>query len=160
MDAVAASNNPGMTYLTQLLASSGSPLFSSGLSSSQVQSVLQDASPGDIVQLSDQALQLQSIDILFGSPDTSTTAGLFSTASPPSSSAILDNILATLPGAAGSATSNASGSSPQPASSPATPSLADQMASYQSQLQTEELQAMFGTGSTAGVSGTSLSVLG
>jgi len=153
MDAVTASNDPGMTYLTQLLSSSGSPLVSSGLSSSQIQSVLQDASPSDIVQLSDQAMQLQSVDLLFGNPDTSQTASLFPASSTSNSSAILDNILATLTTPSNPTTSNASGSS-------AAPSLAGQMASYQSQLQTEEMQTLFGTSSTTAVPGTSLSVLG
>jgi len=153
MDAVASTSSPGLTYLTQLLSSSGSPLFSSGLSSSQIQSILQDASPSDIVQLSDQAMQLQSVDLLFGNPDTSQTTGLVPASSASNSSALLDNILATLSAPSNSTTSNANGSS-------AAPSLAGQMASYQSQLQTEEMQTLFGTSSTTAVPGTSLSVLG
>jgi len=149
MAAVASASDPGLTYLTQLLSSSGAPL--SGLSSSQLQSVLQDASPSDVVQLSDQALELQNVDLLFGNPDTSQSTGLFPVSDPTSSSAILDNILANL---------STTSSSTTPASSSTAPSLADQMASYQSQLQTEEMQTMFGIGSTNGLSGTSLSVLG
>src|SRR5579862_9138307 len=74
MNAVSSSTSPGMTDLMQLLTSSGSPLLNSGLSSTQLQSALQDASPGDLVQLSNQAVQLQTVDGLFGASDTSQTS--------------------------------------------------------------------------------------
>ena len=160
MSSVASVNNPGMTYLARLLSSTSSPLLSSEMSSSQVQSVLQGSSPSDLVKLSDQALQLQNMDTLFGRPDTSETAGLYSAPSSSSSSAILQIIFATLSAASGSTTSNASGGSLQPSSGTATSSLASEIASYQSQLQTESIQALFGTGSTTGVSGTTLNVFG
>jgi hypothetical protein len=146
MSSVAAVNNPGLAYLTQLLSSSTSSLGSAGLSSSQVQSVLNDASPADIVQLSDQALQLQNVDTLFASPGTSQPAGLFSTPTPPTTSDTLASILATLSPASASATSSA-----------AAPSLNTQIATYQSQLQANQVQSFLGTDPTT--SGTLLNVL-
>jgi hypothetical protein len=139
-----------MNDIIQRLSSPDSPLLSAGLSSSQIHSVLQDASPSDVVQLSNQALQLQEVDNLFGASDTSQTAGLFSASSTSSPSATLDSILASLPAGSDSTTSNTSEGS--------TSSLASQVASYQSELQAEETQALFGTVST-GVSGASLNVL-
>jgi hypothetical protein len=158
MDSVTATNGSGMADLIQLLSSSGSPLLSSGLSSSQIQSTLQNASPSDIVQLSDEALQLQVAESLFGSPDTSQTTSLFSDSSSSSSSTILANLLATLSAGSAATTSNASEDSSSSASSPSTSSVADQIASYQTQLQAEQMQTLFGTASTTGVSGTSLNV--
>lgn len=147
MGSVATSDGSGTATLIQLLSGTGSALSSSGLSSSQLQSALKGASPSDIVQLSDQALQLQVADGLFGSPEASQTAGLysagalFSAPSPTSSSATLDGILATLSGAASSTTP-----------------VSDQFATYQSELQAEQVQSLFAADSTAGVSGTSLDV--
>ena len=171
MSSVGAVSNPGLNYLTQLLTSTGSPLLSSGLSSSQVQSVLQNASPEDIVQLSTQALQLQNIDNLFGVQDsTDSTQGLFSTPSSTSSSSLLDNLLASLTsgsgtGASQSASSSTSGASATAAGtsqsgSTSTESLASQMAGYQSQLQSEELQSLFGTSASATNSANLLNLLG
>src|ERR1019366_1837257 len=65
---------PGIADLSQLLSSTGSASISSALSSAKVQSALQTASPGDLVQLSRQALQLQEASGLFGSPGSSQTA--------------------------------------------------------------------------------------
>jgi len=50
-------------------ASASSSALSSALASTQVQTDLQSAAPGDIVQLSEQAVQLQQVAGLFGSPD-------------------------------------------------------------------------------------------
>jgi hypothetical protein len=50
-------------------ASASSSAVSSLLASTQVQTDLQSAAPGDIVQLSEQALQLQQVAGLFGSPE-------------------------------------------------------------------------------------------
>jgi hypothetical protein len=58
-----ASANPGLTTLIQSLTQIGSPLASSP----QVVSALQKASPGDIAQLSSEAIQLQGVSALFGS---------------------------------------------------------------------------------------------
>ncbi|MGA2266918.1 MAG: hypothetical protein ABSH44_00485 [Bryobacteraceae bacterium] len=116
-----------------------------------MQSILQKASASDVVQLSDQALQLQEVGILFGNPARSQTAGLFSVSSPTSSSTTLDSILASLHAASASAKADTSSS---------TSSLANQMARYRSELQVEEMQALFGTNRTAAVPGKSLDVLG
>jgi hypothetical protein len=144
-----ASVNPGVTDLLQILSNSGSSSLSSTLSSPQIQSALQNASPGDLVQLSNQALQLQEVNSLFGGSDPSQTSGLFSTSSPSSSSATLDNLLSALYSSSPGSTSSSS-----PASS-----LASQVATYQSELQVEQAQALLGTGASDGASGTLLNVL-
>ncbi len=66
--------NPGVSDLLQTLSSAESASGSSVLSSSAVQSALETASPGDIVQLSARALQLQEADGLFGSAESTQTA--------------------------------------------------------------------------------------
>jgi hypothetical protein len=159
-DPVASTNGAGTASLIQLLASAGSPLRAAGQSASQIQSELQNASPTDIVQLSEQALQLQVADGLFGSPDSSATDGPFGASSSASSSATLNGILASMSATPASTTASGSGSSQQSAASDTTSSVPSQMALYQSELQSEQAQALLGMGSTAGVSGTSLNVLG
>jgi hypothetical protein len=64
-----SSTNPGLTDLLQTLSSADPSL----LSSPSVTSALENASPSDIVQLSDAAIQLQSVDAMFGMPDASST---------------------------------------------------------------------------------------
>jgi hypothetical protein len=150
MDSIAATNATGTASLIQLLSNSGSPLRAAGMSAAEVQSALKNASPADIVQISDQALQLQLANGLFGNPDTSQTDGLFGAASPSSSTTTLNNLLASLSATPGSAATSGS---------PA-PSVSTQIASYQSELQSEQAQALLAVGSTSGVSGTSLNVLG
>src|SRR5580658_6986910 len=66
--------NPGIANLSQLLSSTGSASISSALSSPTVQSALNNAPPADLVQLSQQAVQLQEASGLFGSSDSSDTA--------------------------------------------------------------------------------------
>ena len=66
--------NPGIADLSHLLSSTGSASISSALSSPTVQSALKSAPPGDLVQLSRQAVQLQEVGSLFGSSGTSGTA--------------------------------------------------------------------------------------
>jgi hypothetical protein len=56
----------GISDLMRMYASVANPSISSLLSSSQMQSALSKAPPFDIVQLSDQAMQLQEVDSLFG----------------------------------------------------------------------------------------------
>jgi hypothetical protein len=68
-----ASTNAGLAELIQTLTSASSPLASQ-LSSPAVQSALQDAPPGDIVQLSNEALQLQEAGALFADPNQNTSA--------------------------------------------------------------------------------------
>lgn len=113
-----SSTNPGLSDLLQTLTNENSPLAST-FSSPTVQAALENASPGDIVQLSTEALQLQVTDSLFGQQDAATTTpaqSLFSA---------LDVI-------------NASGSGSS------TPTLADQLAAYQGSSQLAETQSLLG----------------
>jgi len=61
-----SSTTAGITDLMQLVSGAATPALSSLLSSSKLQSALAKAPPADIAQLSDQAMQLQEIDGLFG----------------------------------------------------------------------------------------------
>ena len=56
----------GISDLMQMYSNVATPAMSSLLSSSQMQAALAKASPVDIVQLSDQAMQLQEVAGLFG----------------------------------------------------------------------------------------------
>jgi len=133
--ASAGSTNPGLADALQLITNSASPALSSLLSSSNVQAALQNASPSDLVELSDQALQVQVVDGLFGNADGSATQTDPSTA--------LSNILSELnPPATASST----------ASTPL-PSLASQLAIYQDQQQGQDTQALLGSGSTVNLLG-------
>jgi hypothetical protein len=69
-----SSVNPGVASLSQLLSNTGSATVTSALSTPAVQSALKNASTGDLVQLSDQALQLQETNSLFSNPASSSTA--------------------------------------------------------------------------------------
>jgi len=69
-----ASVNPGVGTLLQTFSRAGSSALSSALSSSTVQSALNNAAPVDIVQLSDEAVQLQQTSSLFGDGGTSSSA--------------------------------------------------------------------------------------
>ena len=68
-----SATNAGVTDLLQTL-SSASPTLSSALSSTAVQTALQNSSLGDLVQLSQAALQLQQVTGLFGGGDPSQTS--------------------------------------------------------------------------------------
>jgi len=73
MSAVTSTNpatNPGLADLLQNLTNTGSSALASTLSSPAVESALEQAPPGDLVQLSDQALQLQVVGSLFGASNT------------------------------------------------------------------------------------------
>lgn len=65
-----SSTNPGLSDLLQTLTNSGSSVLSTVLSAPGVESALEQAPPADLVALSDQALQLQVVGALFGSPST------------------------------------------------------------------------------------------
>jgi len=69
MSAVSATTT-GVSDLMKTLSSVEPPSVSSLLSSSSVQSALAKASAADIVQLSDQAMQLQEVGGLFGAAST------------------------------------------------------------------------------------------
>jgi hypothetical protein len=110
----------------QTLTNESSPLLST-LSSPNVQKALEKASPGDIAQISELALQLQSTDALFGASNSSTTPA--------------DALFAALANVdSASAGSTASESSLQPGSP-----LSDLFAAYQGNMQTQETQTLFGT---------------
>lgn len=87
------SSTSGLVNLMQMLTSAAPPAVSSLIASKNVQAALAQSSPQDIVQLSDQAMQLQMADGLFGGSGTSSQGGLTmadlfaSILSPPSSSA-------------------------------------------------------------------------
>jgi len=68
-----SSTNPGVADLLQILSGTGSAA-SSAFSSTGVQAALQSASVGDIVQLSQEALQLQVASGLFGTSQSAETA--------------------------------------------------------------------------------------
>jgi hypothetical protein len=80
MSTVPATNtSTGITDLTQMLSSASPPAFSSLMSSSAMQSALGKESPADLVQLSEQATQLQEVNGLFGggpAPTTTESAGM------------------------------------------------------------------------------------
>jgi hypothetical protein len=123
-----ASTNNGLSDLLQTLTNENSPLLAT-LSSPNVESALEKAPASDIVEISDQALQLQTADAIFGISNTSTSP--------------TDSLFSALASLGSTATSSASGSSLDPGSS-----LDDQLAAYQGNLQTQETQALFGTPST------------
>jgi len=64
----------GVADLLQTFSGTGASANSSALASTKVQTALQSASPGDIVQLSDQAVQLQQVAAIFASSEQSGTA--------------------------------------------------------------------------------------
>src|SRR5579862_9913058 len=117
MGSVAATSN-GLSDLLQTLTNENSPLLST-LSSPTVQAALENAPASDIVEISDQALQLQTADALFGISNTA--------ASP------TESLFSALASAGSSSSSSSTGSS-----------LADQLAAYQGNQQVQETQALFG----------------
>jgi hypothetical protein len=120
MGSVSATNpasNQAISQLLQQLSNENSPLLST-FASPAVESALQNAPPSDIIQISDQAFQLQETDALFG--QTGTT----STASP------ADSFFSQLE-AIGSGTTS-------------TPSLADQASAFQGNSQLQQIQSLFG----------------
>ncbi len=129
-----APTNPGLADLLQNLTSF-SPALSSQLSSPAMQSALENAPAGDIVQLSNEAMQLSEVGTLFG--DSSQTAS--STIDPASILSALYPSLTSTPTTVPSLT---------PASSDASDSsttLAGEMAGYQSALQSQQVETLFGT---------------
>jgi len=139
------STSPNLSNLLQTLQAE-SPELSSILSTSQMESALAKASPGDLVQLSDQALQLQQVGLMFGNPDGTQSGGfnsaadsLFSILSPASSNPSPDPMMQALESSLGIGGSNraTSGSTP-----------ANQIASNARTFQAQELDALFGTPQT------------
>jgi hypothetical protein len=135
-----SSANPGLQNLLQTLSNLNSPV----LSSPAVTSALQTASPADIVQLSEAATQLEGVDAMFGIANGSGTSSVF---------ANLEDLATGSTGATSTATATT-------ASGQATASSAEQLATYQTAMQAEETQALFGTGTTSGLSNSLLDLSG
>ena len=145
MSSVAATN-PGLSSVLQTLSAT-SPQLSSILSSSTVQSALKNASPQDIVKLSQQALELQQVSSLFGSSIGTQSVGL---ASNPDS--LFPALSSGTAGAASAAILQALESPPTGAASSATqPSVTDQLAAAFSSMQAQELGSLYGSASTGSV---------
>ena len=70
MGTVSSSLNPGVADLLQTLTNVKSPV----VNSPAAVSALEKAPASDIVQLSEEALQLQGVDALFGTSTTTTSA--------------------------------------------------------------------------------------
>ncbi len=86
MGSVASTSN-GLSDLLQTLTNENSPLLPT-LSSPAIQAALQNAPASDIVQISNQAMQLQDTEALFGTPSNASTPteSLFAALTPPGSS--------------------------------------------------------------------------
>jgi hypothetical protein len=131
--------NNGLSDLLQTLSNENSPLLST-LSSPGVESALENAPTSDIVEISEQAQQLQSVDALFGlsSTSNSSTDSLFT--------ALAD---------VGSNTGSPAASSLNTGSS-----LADQLAAYQGNLQTQEAQTLLGINPTTNTNSSLFDLVG
>lgn len=127
MGSVASANN-GLSDLLQTLTNENSRLLST-LSSPAVQAALQNAPASDIAEISEQAIQLQTTDALLGTSNSSNSPS--------------DSLFSGL-------ASIGSGSNPSASSSTLDPgsSLADQLAAYQGNQQTQEAQTLFGIAPT------------
>jgi hypothetical protein len=98
----------------------------STLSSPNIQSALEKAPPSDIVEISEQAQQLQSVDALFGDSNTANTS--------------TDSLFTALADIGSNTGTNVNSAPASEAGSP----LADQLAAYQGNLQTQEAQTLLG----------------
>ncbi len=113
-----SSTNAGLTDLLQTLTNENSPLAST-FSSPAVEQALENAPAADIVQLSDQALQLQVTDAIFGDANPSSTPS--------------DSLFSALAAIGSNSPTGASGAS-----------LADQLAAYQGSSQLQQTDALLG----------------
>jgi hypothetical protein len=145
-----ASMNPGVSDLLQTLSNFNSPV----LSSPAVTAALEKASPSDIVQLSAEATQLENVDAMFGLADSSGGSGDGLT----SALASLEDLAAgsgtSTPSTTGTASASAS-----PAST-STTSIATQLANYQAAVQSDEVQALLGDGSSSDFTGSLFDLTG
>jgi hypothetical protein len=124
-----SSTNPGVANLLQLLSNVNSPVASSP----SAVAALEKAPPSDIAQLSEEAIQLQGMDEMFGIEN--------GTENPAST---LTNLLeAPEAAAANEASSSAAGTATTP-TAPSTTSLSEQLANAQ----LAEVQGLFGTGTS------------
>jgi hypothetical protein len=148
-----SSINPGLANLLQNLSNVGSPL----LSSPNAMAALQKASPRDIVELSAEATQLEGLNAILGQPDTSSAAGL-STSDPllstlyqaDGSTTPADPLASLEQALADASSSSTGGGSTTPSTTGSLPSLAEALARYQSNFQSEEQQSLLGGGPGAG----------
>jgi hypothetical protein len=140
MGSVSSSLNPGVADLLQSLTNVKSPV----MNSPAVVSALEKAPASDIVQLSEEANQLQSVDALFG----------ISSASNPSTStpSTTDTLFGITPTAASSTSSVLQAME----NAGATISPTDQAASDQAAIQAQLTSGLFGTGTNNSLSGTLL----
>ena len=143
MGTVSSSLNPGVSELLQTLSNINSPV----LSSPAVVSALEKAPESDIVQLSNEALQLQGVDTMFGISNGSSSSGS-------DMSSLLENLDSSAT-ASGTSTANSQSASGVLASA----SGADQLANYQAALQASVSQGLFGTASSDGLIGSLFSTV-
>jgi len=132
--------NPGVANLLQTLSNVNSPV----LSSPAAVSALESAPASDIVQLSQSAAELETVDMLFGIPSPSAS----------SESTALNSLLEDL--ASSPTTESVPASSSSSTATSATTTTAAQLASEQSASQLAETQELFGTGTTPALSDSSL----
>ena len=145
--------SPNLSNLLQTIQNE-SPELSSILSTPQMQTALEKATPGDLVQLSDQALQMQQVALLFGASNGTQSSGvsdpnsLFSLLSPNAATALPDPLQQAQDASLGVAGSTGvpNGSS---SSTPTASSLLNEIASNASAFQAQDLNALFGTPQTA-----------
>jgi hypothetical protein len=135
--------NPGVSDLLQTLSNSGLTSVSSTLSTPAVQTALENASPGDIVSLSAEAVQLQEATGLFPSADSTQTAA----------SIILQALNNSKSG------STANGASTPAATTPAASAAATAATAAQAS-ELEQVSELFGTNSNAGTGNEPLSFIG
>jgi hypothetical protein len=124
--------------------SAASPLLSSVLATPNVQSALASASPEDLVRLSDDAMQLQQVGMLFGN-DASTQSNPFGTQET-GGNGVLQALEASL-------TSQAAAAIPSSTTSTTTPSLSSAESTSQQQLMAELFDPTSTTGSLLNVLG-------
>ena len=149
-----SSTSSNLSNLLQTL-SAASPELSSMLSGPQMQTALAKASPGDLVQLSDQALELQQVGSMFGSLDgtqstefNSAPGSILSALSTNGSTTQPDLLLQALDSSLGITGTNGVTSSSTGSTSTSS-SLADQIANNASSFQAQALDALFGTSQPA-----------
>jgi hypothetical protein len=146
MGSISSSLSPGVSDLLQTLTNLNSPV----MSSKAAVSALEKAPTSDIVQLSEAVTQLESVDAMFGISTSSSSSSN-------SSSNILASLEAGLTGTAGSTQSTGSVLS---SAALANASPTDQAANYESAIQSQVTQGLFGTTATNALSGSLFNMIG
>ena len=163
-------SNPGISNLAQILSNSGASIAAAALTAPTTQAGLDNASTGDLVQLSEQALQLQNMEGLFAASAAPSVAGLYSGVSAPSVSAFLtpgiSSLLTTSSDLVSSldnstVSSNSSDGSRQTGSNASSNSSSpsDQLALYQADVLAQQTQALFGSGPSVGSDTSTMNLL-